>query len=67
MGWFSDLEKALKVFREKKPEIETFDSIESNLYGDFVIRANREKYIIIHNSLRMYIFNEKEYRWEVVV
>lgn len=67
MGWFIDLEKALKVFRDNKPEIETFDSIECNLYGDFVIKTNKEKYIIIHNSLKIYVFNEKECRWEVVV
>lgn len=66
MGWFSDLEKALKVFREKKPELELFDSIESNIYGDFIIRTNKQVYIVIHASLEVCFFNKEKNCWEVL-
>lgn len=67
LGWFKDLERALKVFRDSKPEIITFESIECDIYGDFIIKTYKGKYIITHNSLKIYVFNEKEYCWEAVV
>lgn len=64
--WFVDLEKALKVFHEKLPKVELFNSIEGNIYGDFFITCGKEKYIITHDTWRVYHFNKKENKWEAV-
>ena len=52
--WFSDLEKALAVFKIKCPEVETFETIEGNMYGDFVIHTNQSIFIITHESFNIY-------------
>lgn len=65
MGWFDDLEKAIKTFREKHPENETFDSIVCNMYGDFEIHANKEVYIVTHEGFKIW-HRKKDYSWERV-
>ena len=64
--WFSDLEKALDAFYEKLPDIELFNSIEGNIYGDFLITYGNEKYIIVKGIWKVYRFNNDAYRWEAV-
>lgn len=66
MGWISDLQQALTVFHEKIPEVELFDSIESNIYGDFIIWANKKKYIVTHSSFKVYVFNNEKNIWEIL-
>lgn len=43
--WFSDLEKALQVLKEKTHMV-TFCSIEGNADGDFIIKDNICTYLI---------------------
>ena len=58
--WFSDLEKALKVFREKCPECETFEGLEGNIYGDFIIRVTGNTiYLITHETFKIYRHERK--------
>ena len=52
--WFQDLEKALEVFRQKCPEIQTFTSIEGNMYGDFIINTENHLYLITHDTFKVY-------------
>lgn len=66
MGWFQDLEPAIATFRARCPQVETFDSIEVNIYGDFTIRAGKEVYIIAHASRNVWHYNRKENNWEQV-
>lgn len=64
MGWFQDLEQALAVFQEHCPQVETFDSITCNMYGDFEIRAGFDTYIVTHVTLKVWKLIKDERRWE---
>lgn len=64
--WFSDLEKALAAFHEKLPEIQLFNSIEGNIYGDFLITYGKDKYIVVKETWKVYKFNNDAYRWEAI-
>jgi predicted Rdx family selenoprotein len=64
--WFYDLDKVLKVFREKCPQVQTFTSIEGNAYGDFVIRSSTGGvYIIKHSDFSIWHRDEnwKNNKW----
>lgn len=46
--WFSDLEKAIKVFREKVHD-PLFASIRGNIYGDFIFQLDDDTtYLVNH-------------------
>lgn len=60
--WFSDLEKALAVFKIKCPEVETFETIEGNMYGDFVIRTSTSTFLITHDNFNIY---QHDKLWDV--
>lgn len=64
--WFYDLEKALKVFREKVPEAQLFSSIEGNIYGDFNIFSGGIRYIITHNTFKIYRQDLHTDKWEII-
>ena len=53
--WFCDLEKVLKTFREKCPQVKTFTSVEGNAYGDFVIKSSTgDTYIVKHSDFSIW-------------
>ena len=66
--WFSDLDKVVKVFREKVPQAELFNSISGNIYGDFLIETSgNNTYIVTHDTLKVYQLKKDTYKWEEVV
>lgn len=52
--WFDDAIKAIQVVREKFPNMTTFNSIEGNAYGDFVIKTDTSIYIVKHTDFSIW-------------
>jgi len=52
--WFCDLEKAIKALRKVQPNMDTFGSIEGNVYGDFVIKDFTTTYIVKHTDFSVW-------------
>lgn len=52
--WFSDLEKAIKAFHKRFPFWDTFDKIEGNAYGDFVIKSGDDTFIVKHTDFSVW-------------
>lgn len=55
--WFCDLEKVVKAFREKLPYCETFNRIEANADGDFIIECEAGHFIVKHTDFSVWEFN----------
>ena len=61
--WFCDLEKAVKALRAKVPNLETFNSIEGNAYGDFLVKTDTEKWIIKHRDFSVWHEEKGKHKW----
>lgn len=53
--WFCDLEKAIKAFQAACPSVDLFQSIDGNVYGDFIIRTDSHEYIVNHKDFSVWV------------
>lgn len=61
--WFCDLEKAIKALKEKEPNLETFNSIEGNAYGDFIIKTDTDEWIVKHRDFSVWHKEKGQHKW----
>lgn len=61
--WFCDLEKAVEALKTKVPNLETFNSIEGNAYGDFLVKTDTEKWIIKHRDFSVWHEEKGKNKW----
>lgn len=52
--WFSDCVLAIEAINKRLPNMETFNSIEGNAYGDFVIKNDTDVYIVKHKDFSVW-------------
>ena len=52
--WFQDLKKVIWVLNKQFPNLTTFNSIEGNADGDFVIKTNTKTYIVRHTDFSIW-------------
>ena len=65
--WFDDCVKAIEALRKARPSLSTFSKIEGNMYGDFVIYAGGNIFIVTHDDFSVYLFDKETKHYDKVV
>lgn len=60
---FDGLDKAIKALKSKVPNLEYFNSIEGNAYGDYLFKAEGGKWIVNHRDFSVWKEEKGRFKW----